>query len=265
MSDLAAGQRLLLHLAFVGTAYAGWQVQPNQVTVQGAVEAAVSRLCDRPVRLHSASRTDTGVHAEHLPAHFDLKRPFAATTLLRGLNALLPADILCRKLEPVAFDFHARFAACGKLYRYRILNRPLRPLFRRPFVFWEPRLLDVAAMAAAVAPLVGEHDFASFCASDATTTTTVRETVGARFGQVGDELHLEIAGTGFLKHMVRTIAGTLLEVGRGRLPSSAMASILAARDRDAAGPTAPPQGLCLVEVAYDPARLEQWRANLGDQ
>ncbi len=265
MSDLVAGQRLLLHLAFEGTAYAGWQVQPNQVTVQGAVEAALSRLCDRPVRIHAASRTDTGVHANHLPAHFDLERPFAATALLRGINALLPPDILCRKLEPVEPDFHARFAACGKLYRYRILNRPLRPLFRRPFVFWESRPLDVAAMAAAVAPLVGTHDFASFCASDADTTTTVREVVGARFSPVGDELHLEIAGTGFLKHMVRAIAGTLLEVGRGRLPSGALAPIISARDRAAAGPTARPEGLCLVEVTYDAARLEAWHADLGDQ
>jgi len=265
VSDLAAGQRLLLHLAFDGTAYAGWQVQPNQVTVQGAVEAAVSRLCDRPVRVYSASRTDTGVHAEHLPAHLDLPRPFGATALLRGINALLPPDIVCRRLEPVDADFHARFAARGKLYRYRILNRPLRPLFRRPYVYWESRPLDAAAMAAAVAPLVGEHDFASFCAADADTTTTVREVVGARCAPVGDELHLEIAGTGFLKHMVRAIAGTLLEVGRGRLPSDAVAPILSARDRTVAGPTARPEGLCLVEVTFDAAQLEQWRANLGDQ
>ena len=265
MNDLAAGQRLLLHLAFDGTAYAGWQVQPGQVTVQGAVEAAVSRLCDRPVRVHSASRTDTGVHAAHFPAHLDLPRPFPTTALLRGINALLPPDIVCRKLEPVASDFHARFAARGKVYRYRILNRPLRPLFRRPYVYWESRPLDAAAMAAAVAPLVGEHDFASFCASDADTTTTVREVVGARFHNVDDELHLEIAGTGFLKHMVRAIAGTLLEVGRGRLPSGALTAILAARDRAAAGPTARPEGLCLVKVIYDAARLEQWHANLGHQ
>jgi len=235
------------------------------VTVQGAVEAAVSRLCDRPVRVHAASRTDTGVHAKHLPAHLNLPRPFAAAPLLRGINALLPPDIVCRRLEPVDADFHARFAARGKVYRYRILNRPLRPLFRRPYVYWESRPLDAAAMAAAVPPLVGEHDFASFCAADADTATTVREVVGARLVPVGDEIHLEIAGTGFLKHMVRAIAGTLLEVGRGRLPSDAVAPILSARDRTVAGPTARPEGLCLVEVTFDAARLEQWRANLGDQ
>jgi len=265
VSQLAAGQRLLLHLAFDGTAYAGWQVQPGQVTVQGAVEAAMARLCNRPVRLHGASRTDAGVHAAHLPAHLDLPRPFAAAALLRGLNALLPPDIVCHRLEPVASDFHARFAARGKLYRYRIFNHPVRPLWDRPYLLWEARPLDVAAMATAVAPLVGVHDFASFCAADADTTTTVREVVAARFGPAGDELHLEIAGTGFLKHMVRAITGTLLEVGLGRLPSHGLTAILAARDRGAGGPTAPARGLCLVEVVYDPAQLEQWRAHLGDQ
>jgi len=262
---LPLGQRVLLRLAYQGTAYAGWQVQPGEVTVQGAVEAVLSRLCDRPVRVHSAGRTDAGVHAEQMPAHFDLPRPFAADALLRGLNALLPEDIVVRRLEAVDGDFHARFTAVGKLYRYRILNRPEPPLFRRHLVHWGRDLLDRAAMAAGLAQVVGEHDFSSLCAADADTTTRVRRVVAARWRELDDEVQLWIAGDGFLKHMVRNLAGTLLEMGRGRLQSSQMAAILAARDRRAAGPTAPAQGLCLMGVAYQPETVEQWRADLGHQ
>jgi len=262
---LAAGQRVLLHLAYEGTVYAGWQVQPGEDTVQARVEAVLSRLCDRPVRVHSAGRTDAGVHAEGMAAHFDLPRPFTADALLRGLNALLPGDIVVRRLEAVAADFHARFAAVGKLYRYRILNRRSPPLFRRHLVHWERAPLDRAAMATGLARVVGEHDFSSLCAADADTTTRVRRVVAATWREEADELQLWIAGDGFLKHMVRNLAGTLLEMGRGRLQSSQMAAILAARDRRAAGPTAPAQGLCLMGVAYQPETVEQWRADLGDQ
>jgi len=262
---LPIGQRVVLHLAYQGTAYAGWQVQPGQATVQEAVEAVLSRLCDRPVRVHGAGRTDAGVHAEGMAAHFDLPRPFAADALLRGINALLPQDIVVRRLETVAGDFHARFAALGKLYRYRILNRPEPPLFRRHVVCWEREVLDRAAMVSGLTAVVGERDFSSLCAADADTTTRVRRVVAARWREVGDELQLWIAGDGFLKHMVRNLAGTLLEVGRGRLQSSQMAAILAARDRRQAGPTAPARGLCLMGVAYRPEEVEQWRADLGDQ
>jgi tRNA pseudouridine38-40 synthase len=260
-----AGQRVLLHLAYQGTAYAGWQVQPGQVTVQAAVEAVLSRLCDRPVRVHGAGRTDAGVHAEEMPAHFDLPRPFAAEALVRGLNALLPEDIVVRRLAAVDHDFHARFAAVGKLYRYRILNRAAPPLFRRRFVHWERLALDRAAMADGLAPMVGEHDFSSLCAADADATTRVRRVAAAQWREVGDELQLWIAGDGFLKHMVRTLAGTLVEIGRGRLHSSRMAAILAARDRRQAGTTAPARGLCLMGVAYRQTEVEQWRADLGHQ
>jgi len=262
---LPAGQRVLLHLAYQGTAYAGWQVQPGEDTVQARVEAALSRLCDRPVRVHSAGRTDAGVHAEGMPAHFDLPRSFTADALLRGLNALLPDDIVVRRLEAVGGDFHARFAAVGKLYRYRILNRRSPPLFRRHFVCWERTALDRAAMVAGLAPVVGKHDFSSLCAADADTATRVRRIVAATWREVDDELQLWIAGDGFLKHMVRNLAGTLLEMGRGRLQSPQMAAILAARDRRQAGPTAPARGLCLMGVAYRPEEVEQWRADLGDQ
>jgi len=262
---LPAGQRVLLHLAYQGTAYAGWQVQPGEKTVQARVEAVLSRLCDRPVRVHSAGRTDAGVHAEGMPAHFDLPRPFAADALLRGLNALLPDDIVVRRVEAVAGNFHSRFAAVGKLYRYRILDRRSPPLFRRPFVHWERAPLDRAAMITGLAQVVGEHDFSSLCAADADTTTRVRRVVAATWREEADELQLWIAGDGFLKHMVRNLAGTLLCMGRGRLQSSQMAAILAARDRRAAGPTAPAQGLCLMGVAYQPETVEQWRADLGDQ
>jgi len=262
---LPLGQRVLLHLAYEGTAYAGWQVQPGEDTVQERVEAVLSRLCDRPVRVHSAGRTDAGVHAEEMPAHFDLPRPFASDALLRGLNALLPEDIVVRHLEAVDRDFHARFATVGKLYRYRILHRAEPPLFRRHLVHWERAPLDRAAMAAGLAAVVGEHDFSSLCAADADTTTRVRRVVVATWREVDDELQLWIAGDGFLKHMVRNLAGTLLEMGRGRLQSSQMAAILAARDRRQAGPTAPARGLCLMGVAYRPEEVEQWRADLGDQ
>jgi tRNA pseudouridine38-40 synthase len=262
---LPIGQRVLLHLAYQGTAYAGWQVQPGEVTVQARVEAVLSRLCDRPVRVHAAGRTDAGVHAEDLPAHFDLPRAFAAEALLRGLNALLPEDVVVRRLAAVDHDFHARFAAVGKLYCYRILNRPEPPLFRRPFVYWERGPLDRTAMAAALAQVVGEHDFSSLCAADADATTRVRRVAAAQWREVGDELQLWIAGDGFLKHMVRTLAGTLVEIGRGRLQSSRMAAILAARDRRQAGTTAPARGLCLMGVAYRQTEVEQWRADLGHQ
>jgi tRNA pseudouridine38-40 synthase len=215
--------------------------------------------------VHGAGRTDAGVHADELPAHFELPRPFAADALVRGLNAVLPGDIVVRRLDSVAADLHARFSAVGKLYRYRILNRQDPPLFRRHFVHWQRGPLDRPAMATGLAAVVGEHDFSSLCAADADTTTRVRRVVAATWREAGDELQLWIAGEGFLKHMVRNLAGTLLEIGRGRLQSSQMAAILTARDRRQAGPTAPARGLCLMRVAYRQTEVEQWRADLGHQ
>ncbi|MHB8419438.1 MAG: tRNA pseudouridine(38-40) synthase TruA [Myxococcales bacterium] len=241
-----------LTVAYDGSEFAGWQLQPRQRTVQGVLEGALEKLLGRAVRVTAAGRTDSGVHAQGQVVSLSLPSgQLPLTAFTKGLNGLLPDDLAVQDAAWAEPGFDARRAARGKLYRYRIQNRPLRsPLHRR--THWEIyRPLDLPAMAEAASSLVGEHDFAAFRASDCPAKTTVRRLDRvALTGETGGEIVLEVRGTAFLKHMVRNLAGTLADVGRRKLRPSDVPRLFAGRDRRAAGPTAPAHGLCLVEVYY---------------
>jgi tRNA pseudouridine38-40 synthase len=242
-----------LVLEYDGTRYVGWQVKPNGPSIRAEVDRPSATLHHAPRRVTASGRTDAGVHATGQVVSFPEELPLPLQAYARGLNALLPPDIAVRaaSFEPDGFD--ARRSARGKRYRYRIENAPVRaPLSRlQAWQVFPP--LDVAAMRAAAVHLVGRHDFAAFQASDCEARHAVRHVTRLDVeGETGGRIDFTIEATAFLKHMVRNIVGTLAEVGRGRRPAADVAAVLASRDRARAGPTAPPQGLCLERVFYPP-------------
>lgn len=245
-------RRIRLTLQYDGARYRGWQVQPEGPTVQGTMEAALGVISGAPVRVHGAGRTDAGVHAAAQVAHFDTALDHADGVWVRALNAHLPRDVVVAAAREVADAFHARHSALSKHYRYRILNRPVRCPFRRGVCWFVPPPLDVDLMARAAGNLVGTHDFTSFRASGCGARSPVRRLERAAVAREGDEVVIDLVGSGFLKQMARNVAGSLVEVGRGRRPPAWTADVLAARDRRLAGETAPAWGLILVSVSYPP-------------
>lgn len=245
-------QTIKLTLEYDGTDYVGWQVQLNGPSIQGKLEEALGVLLKQPVRVVGAGRTDAGVHALGQVASFLSPLDLPLRAYVAGLSSLLPRDIAVVAAEQRPEGFDARRAARGKIYRYRIVNRPWRsPVERRQA--WEIfRPLDDAAMRAAAPALLGRHDFSAFRASDCQASTTVREVRRLEVRREGEIVTVEIEATAFLKHMVRNIVGTLVEVGTGRRAADSLAELLASGDRDRAGVTAPAHGLCLVEVFYEP-------------
>ena len=254
-------------LAYDGTNYVGWQRQASGTSIQGLIEDALRELDGREVVLHGAGRTDAGVHALGQVASCALDRAIESGVLLRALNARLPLDIRVVSAETAAPDFHARFGAIEKTYRYRIHNAEVVNPFERHYAWHVFGPLDVEAMDTAARVLEGRHDFAAFQTGSGTTRTTERTVtrsrvirtdlehsgVGVRVPRVlrdGDLIVYEITGDGFLRHMVRAMAGTLVEIGRGRWPIERMREALDSRDRGRAGPTAPACGLFLVGVEY---------------
>jgi tRNA pseudouridine38-40 synthase len=249
-----------LTLEYDGAGFDGWQVQAGDSrTLQGTLEAALARVVGAPARVHAASRTDAGVHALGQVANVKLATALDARTLQRAVNALLPPDLAVVAAAAAPEDFHARYHARGKLYRYQIWNGGEPSPLRAARAWWVKPALDVAAMHAAAHELLGTHDFRSFQAAGSTVKTTTRSLrrcdVQALPPAAGPpargEVRIEVEGSGFLRHMVRILTGTLVEVGRGRRPVGSLAATLAARDRRAAGPTAPAHGLHLVRVLYD--------------
>jgi len=240
-----------LTLEYEGTRYVGWQVQPNGPSIQAEVERALAALHGSPRRVTAAGRTDAGVHALGQVASFPEPSPLPLAAYVKGMNALLAADVAVRaaSVEPDGFD--ARRSARGKRYRYRIVNGPTRAPLSRLHSWQVFRPLDVAAMRAAAVPLVGRHDFAAFQAADCESAHAVREVRRLELLADRDELAVVIEATAFVKHMVRNIVGTLVEVGLGRRQAASIPALLDGRDRTRAGRTAPPQGLCLEEVFYD--------------
>ena len=240
-----------LTLEYEGTRYVGWQVQPNGPSIQAEVERALAALHGSPRRVTAAGRTDAGVHALGQVASFPEPSPLPLAAYVKGMNALLAADVAVRaaSVEPDGFD--ARRSARGKRYRYRIVNGPTRAPLSRLHSWQVFRPLDVAAMRAAAVPLVGRHDFAAFQAADCESAHAVREVRRLELLADRDELAVVIEATAFVKHMVRNIVGTLVEVGLGRRRAASIPALLDGRDRTRAGRTAPPQGLCLEEVFYD--------------
>jgi tRNA pseudouridine38-40 synthase len=242
-----------LTLQYDGTDHVGWQRQPGGASIQGAVEEALRPIEGDHVTVHGAGRTDAGVHATGQVASFRLNASIDPVTLARALNAVLPLDIRVAGAEVMPDDFHARFSAIGKIYDYQIVNAPFVSPFVRRYVWHVIPPLDVDAMRTAAGALAGEHDFAAFQGTGTDVHTSVRTVQRIEWrgsGRSDDPLIMQIEGNGFLRHMVRNIAGTLAEIGLGRWRAEEMITILASRDRARAGTTAPASGLILREVLY---------------
>ena len=246
---------LKLTIAYDGTAYAGWQFQLGKPTIQDTLESAIAKVTGQRVRVLASGRTDAGVHALGQVAAFRTTSALPPDVLLRALNANLPHDIVVLDAADAPAGFHPTYHALRKRYRYVIHDGPVREVFRRHFVWhYSYGRLDAEAMQRAAAPLLGRHDFRSFESSGARRKTSVRTVFDLRVerGRAGEEnfITIEIESNGFLYNMVRAIVGTLVPVGRGVQPETWPAEVLEAADRRVAGPTAPPQGLCLVRVEY---------------
>ena len=244
-------RNIRIRLAYDGTGYAGWQVQPGQPTIQAAIELALSQIEGHPVNVHGSGRTDAGVHALGQVASFGLENPIPPENLKKALNRLLPRDIRVLECGEVRASFHARHSAVAKNYEYRICRAEVCPPFLRCFVYHHPYPLDEAAMIAGAAAFEGEYDFRSFASAGGNEMeSTVRKIYSSWLRRQEELLVYRVRGSGFLYHMVRNIVGTLLEVGRGNLAADDIAGIIRVKDRGAAGPMAPAQGLFLVSVEY---------------
>lgn len=239
-------------LEYDGADFSGWQVQPgSQRSVQGEFEAAIERVTGQRLRVAASGRTDAGVHALGQVASAQIQTQLPPASLQRALNHNLPADLAVIAAERVADDFHARYSAVGKLYCYRVWNAPTRSPLRAARAHWVPRKLDVPAMSKAAEAFVGRHDFAALQAAGSEVESTLRTLKRLDIEQeASGELVFWVEGDGFLRHMVRNLVGTLLEVGAGRRSIESMAELLACRDRRRAGPTAPAPALTLVQVFY---------------
>lgn len=243
-------KRIKLTVAYDGTDFCGWQLQNGVRTVEGELNRALSELLGEEIQVIGASRTDSGVHALCNVAVFDTETCIPANKLPFALNQRLPEDIRIRDSQEVAADFHPRRCRSRKTYEYRILNSRFPLPTKRLYSYFTYVPLDVEKMSRAAAFLVGEHDFASFCAAASTAETTVRTIYELSVEKEGEEILIRVCGSGFLYNMVRIVAGTLMEAGRGRMEPEKMEKILGARSRKAAGPTAPACGLTLVRYEF---------------
>jgi tRNA pseudouridine38-40 synthase len=263
--------RYKLTLEYDGSAFVGWQRQANGPSVQAAMEAALGRFAGHAVTVVGAGRTDAGVHAAGQVAHVDLDRPWPTATIRAAANFhLKPAAVAVLAVEEVASTYHARFSACARVYRYRILNRAAPPVLDRGRVWWLPKPLDADAMAAAARLLEGHHDFSAFRAALCQARSPVKTLDAVSVRRVGDEIWLEARARSFLHNQVRIIAGTLKEIGEGRAAPERISAALASGQREMAGPTAPPAGLCLMAVLYprppgEPASIQPAGDRADDQ
>lgn len=245
-------RRIKLTIAYDGTVFHGWQVQPNLPTIQGALEAVLQEIEKRPVHAAGSGRTDAGVHALAQVAAVSIENPIPCDNLRKAVNRLLPPDIRIVAVEEVHERFHPRFDAVSKLYEYRLFREEVCPPFRKRYVHHHPYPLDEEAMAALTPELVGEHDFTAFAAADERdklNESKVRTIFSSVLAREGDCLVYRVRGSGFLKHMVRNIMGTLVEAGKGNIDCDDIRRMLRER-KPKAGPTAPASGLFLVEVHY---------------
>lgn len=244
--------RVALRVEYQGTGFCGWQYQDGVRTVQDCLERALSQVAAHPVRVICAGRTDTGVHALGQVVHFDTEAQRPPRAWVFGANAHLPVDVAVRWAQPVSEDFHARFSAHRRHYRYVILDARTRPALLAGRVSWSYRPLDEAAMRAAAADLVGEHDFSSFRSYACQAKHPVRTVYRLDVSRQGEFIRLDVSANAFLHHMVRNLAGVLMEIGAGRRPVSWARAVLAERDRQRGGVTAPPDGLYFLGAEYPP-------------
>ncbi len=242
--------RVLLTLQYLGTRYAGWQSQENALAVQQVVETALSTLCSEPVRVGGASRTDAGVHAEDQKAHLDLPVPIPLRGLLLGLNDLLPRDVKATEARAVDAGFHAQRRAVSKTYRYQIWNAEIADVFRAPTWTHVRMPLALEPMIEASRALVGPHDFRAYTVAEPGVESTRRAIDAIELFREGDAITMRVSAPGFLRYMVRRIAGQLIEIGRGKLPVAATAAALEPGFAEARW-TAPPEGLVLERVEYE--------------
>ena len=244
-------RNIKLTLAYEGTHYSGWQRQSEDVTVQAVIEEKIGLMVGDPVTLIASGRTDAGVHALGQVCNFRSGTRIGLEELKKGLNSLLPDDIFIKEAEDVPLEFHSRYDAKGKTYEYRILNREEPDIFKRNFLWHIRYPLDLEGMSGCLAMLEGTHDFSSFRSQGSGNIDPVRTIHRARFTGPGEgRLTIVMEANGFLRHMVRNIVGTLVEVGKGRRHLEDFREILELRDRGMAGVKAPPQGLFLVRVKY---------------
>lgn len=243
-------KRVKLTVAYDGTNYCGWQVQPNGITVQEVLNQCLSEFTGENIETIGASRTDAGVHALGNVAVFDTEMRMPGDKFSFALNQRLPEDIRIQKSEEVDADFHPRYVKSQKTYEYRILNCRFPIPTERFYSHFTYIPLDVDKMKEAASYLIGEHDFKSFCGTGAQVKTTVRTVKEIQIEKSGDRITIRITGQGFLYNMVRIIAGTLMDIGGGLYPPEKMKEILEAKDRKKAGPTAPARGLTLMKIQY---------------
>lgn len=244
-------KRVMLIVAYDGTNYCGWQIQPNGNTIEGELNRALSELLGEKIVVSGASRTDAGVHSCGNVAVFDTTARMPAEKISYALNQRLPEDIVVQCSQTVPPDFHPRHVKSKKTYEYRILNREFRDPNRRLDTYFYYRHLDVHAMREAAGYLVGEHDFKSFCSIHAQVETTVRRIYALTVDKKEDIITIRITGNGFLYNMVRIIAGTLIRIGTSEYKPEQIPEILAAKNREMAGPTAPAHGLTMIGIEYE--------------
>ena len=244
-------KRVKLTIAYDGTNYCGWQIQPNGITIEEVINKALNKLTGENVVVIGASRTDSGVHAMGNVAVFDTETTIPADRIAMAVNRILPEDIVVVKSEEVVSDFHPRYCNCEKTYEYHIVNTRIPIPTKRLTNYFVSYELDIDKMREGAAYLVGEHDFASFCNIKTDVDSTVRTVKELEILKNGDEITIRISGNGFLYNMVRIIVGTLIRVGRGFYQPEQVKEILEAKNRKAAGVTAPPHGLMLMEIRYN--------------
>jgi len=247
----ATEKNYMITIEYDGTNYVGWQRQKNGLSIQQALEEAIEKVTGEKVHVQGAGRTDSGVHALAQVANFRTSSHLPAATLLRAINAYLPRDIVVKKIKRVRRDFNAQFDACSKVYRYSILNSPIRSPLRDRQCYHVKQKLNLARMKAALRYLVGTHDFRAFQTEAWRKKNSVRTIKRIDVTRDADMIYITIEADGFLYNMVRSIVGTAIQIGRGKHPPSHMKRVLESRDRKKAGANAPPQGLCLMEVKYE--------------
>ncbi len=239
-----------LLISYDGTRYHGWERKSNVETIEGKIESVLAIMCDEEVNVIGAGRTDAGVHAQGMVANVHMDVEMQCDEIRDYLNHYLPEDIAVSEVKEVSQRFHARYNAAGKTYCYTCYDGPVKPVFDRKYYTRLEKTVDVEKMQAAAAYLIGEHDFKSFCGNSKMKKSTVRVVDSIRIKREGGYVYFAFHGNGFLQNMVRILVGTLLEVGYGKLQPQQVKDILEACNRQMAGPTAPPQGLCLQEIDY---------------
>ena len=244
-------KRFKLIVAYDGTNYNGFAKQPNATTIQGTLDVAIAKIVQHEVRTLGAGRTDRGVHAFAQCCVFDSDTKIPADRLAKAINSQLPADISVKSVEEVSEDFHPRFGAKRKTYRYQILNAKIRDPFLYKYALLYPYELDVERMQEAANEMIGEHNFACFCAAGSTVKDTVRIIYSIDVKKEGDLVSIDVCGNGFLYNMVRIIIGTLLDVNENKMTKDSIKTIIESKKRELAGPTVPPQGLTMLNIVYN--------------